>query len=250
MKEIAFYKGADNKDVFEFAKSILAGFDEYRLISENDVEKCKSAGAVLFCKENAFRLAKDLRFHTVARLFHRNLFTDAYVKSAENGIKRGDAGREAYDLLRYPELEVEKTVRVAFEWAEKYNKSIVSVDCADVLETGKLWRFVTQDVAQDYLNVRIRYESLPDYLFQSRIESNSEDIILTNRLVGGMISQALRAKDDRSDETVCLFNDTTFAAYGREKPFMRREEIKESVVWALRESFNRPDQAEWLMNKQ
>ena len=141
-------------------------------------------------------------------------------------------------------------MRSAYEWAEKYDKSIVAVDLADVLETGKLWRFVAQDVAQDYPNVRTQYELLSDFLYQSRVENNNEDIILTNRLVGGIISQAFRAEDNRSCETVCLFNDTTFAAYGREKPFMRREDIKEVIVLALRESFNRPDQAEWLINKQ
>lgn len=250
MKDFVFYKGADNAEALEFAKDLLAGFGEYRVTAENHVEKCKGAGAVLFCSENAFRLAKELRFHTVARLFRRNLFTDAYAKDTESGIKRGSAGREAYDVIRYPELEIEKTVRSAYEWAEKYDKSIVAVDLADVLETGKLWRFVAQDVAQDYPNVRTQYELLSDYLYQSRVENNNEDIILTNRLVGGIISQAFCAENHFSCETVCLFSDTTFAAYGSEKPFMWREEVTKAIAWALRESFDRPDQAEWLTNKQ
>lgn len=250
-KEIAFYKGKENEDAFRYAESLFSEFgDEYRLYSDDSLENCKGAGALLFCGENAFCLAKSLRLHTVARLYSQDIFIDAYGQRKESGIKRGNSGREAYDLIRYPELEIEKTARTAFEWAEKYNKSMIAVDCADMLETGKLWRYVVQDVAQDYLNVPIRYAFLSDYLRKGQAENNIEDIVLTNSLVGGIISQAFFAEEKLSGETICLFGDTTFAAYGREKQPLCREGIKESILWAIRESFNCPDQAEWLLNKQ
>ena len=239
-KKVVFFQVPERSDVFCYVRQLLGVFgNEYVLTTEDDPEKCKDAGAILFIKDKSSLVADKLRFHTRLNVGEKTIVFDAGEGKHERGIKRGFFGREAFDTFRYPELEIEKTARIAFEWAEKHGKSIVSVDNADSTEVGKLWRTVVQDVAQDYLSVGVRYELFAEFFLKFINKLYNDDIILTNRLSSGIISRAF-GRDD--ENMVCLFNDTPFAAFGFDLR-AQKETIAEAVAMMLEESFDRPDQA-------
>ncbi len=71
------------------------------------------------------------------------------VRELTGGIYFGEKKREgtsASDLCVYSEAEVERVVRVAGHLARGRKKRLASVDKANVLETSRLWRAVTERV--------------------------------------------------------------------------------------------------------
>ena len=247
-KKVVFFQVPEHSEVFCMAKELLGVFgDEYILTTESEPDKCKDAGAILFINNKSAFVAETFRFHTQINLGKETIIFDAGETKHERGIKRGPSGREAYDTFRYPELEIEKSARVAFEWAEKRGKSIISVDSADMTEVGKLWRTAVQDVAQDYLSVGVTYELISDFVLQIINKSYNDDIILTNRLSGGIISRALSSGS--KNKIVCLVSDTPFAAFGVDLR-APQQTIADLVALMLEESFDRPDQAEKVRKMQ
>jgi 3-isopropylmalate dehydrogenase len=64
-------------------------------------------------------------------------------------------GRRAVDTMAYSEQEIERIVRVGFELARKRRKKLISVDKANVLQSSRLWRQVTSEVAKDYPDIQL-----------------------------------------------------------------------------------------------
>jgi len=67
------------------------------------------------------------------------------------------AGRKAVDSMLYSEQEIARIVRVGFELAKRRRKKLISVDKANVLESSRLWRQVTIEVAKDYPDVSLEH---------------------------------------------------------------------------------------------
>ena len=55
----------------------------------------------------------------------------------------------------YSKNEIERIGRVAFEAAQKRNKTLCSVDKANVLEVSVLWREVMTELSKDYPDVEL-----------------------------------------------------------------------------------------------
>lgn len=69
-----------------------------------------------------------------------------FVRELTGGIYFGDKTRDedsASDLCTYTKLEIERVVRVAARLAGTRRKKLCSIDKANVLETSRLWRDVT-----------------------------------------------------------------------------------------------------------
>jgi 3-isopropylmalate dehydrogenase len=107
-------------------------------------------------------------------------------------------GRRAVDTMAYSEQEIERIVRVGFELALKRRKKLTSVDKANVLQSSRLWRLVTSEVAKDYPEVQLdnmlvdtcsmRFIQSPTY-FDVMVTENTFGDILTDEastLTGSM----------------------------------------------------------------
>ena len=66
-------------------------------------------------------------------------------------------GRRGVDTLSYTEAEIVRVLRVAFELAQGRRKRLASVDKANALETGRLWRELANEVARDYPDVAVEH---------------------------------------------------------------------------------------------
>ena len=66
-------------------------------------------------------------------------------------------GRRGVDTLSYSEAEIVRVLRVAFELAQTRRKRLASVDKANALETGRLWRELATEVAQEYPDVAVEH---------------------------------------------------------------------------------------------
>jgi 3-isopropylmalate dehydrogenase len=80
------------------------------------------------------------------------------IRELTGGIYFGDKGRneardKAWDVCEYTKPEVERIVRLAYTYAQQRRKKLTIVDKANVLETSRLWREVSQGLEKDYPEV-------------------------------------------------------------------------------------------------
>jgi 3-isopropylmalate dehydrogenase len=98
-------------------------------------------------------------------------------------------GKEvAVDTLVYHEDEIERIVKKAFEVARKRQKRVVSVDKANVLESSRLWRSVTERVAEDYPDVECTHMLVDACAMQLVRAPKQFDVIVTENMFGDILS--------------------------------------------------------------
>jgi 3-isopropylmalate dehydrogenase len=100
----------------------------------------------------------------------------------ENGV------RKASDTLIYDENEIRRIAKWAFEVAMKRSKKICSVDKANVLDSSRLWRQVTKEVAKDYPEVELTDMLVDNCAMQLVKNPKQFDVILTENMFGDILS--------------------------------------------------------------
>ncbi|MCA1619401.1 MAG: 3-isopropylmalate dehydrogenase [Acidobacteria bacterium] len=104
------------------------------------------------------------------------------------GTSREGEPREAFNTMRYTEVEVERVARVAFEAAEGRRRKVTSVDKANVLETSRLWREVVTRVARDYPGVTLEHAYVDSCAMHLMQNPRRFDVLLTENLFGDILS--------------------------------------------------------------
>ena len=61
---------------------------------------------------------------------------------------------KAFDTNFYSRPEVERILKVGFEYARKRNHHLTIVDKANVLASSRLWRQIGQELAPQYPDVK------------------------------------------------------------------------------------------------
>ena len=102
--------------------------------------------------------------------------------SVENGV------RKATDTLVYDEKEIRRIAKWAFEIARKRNKRVCSVDKANVLDSSRLWRQVTKEVAEEYPDVALSDMLVDNCAMQLVKDPRQFDVILTENMFGDILS--------------------------------------------------------------
>lgn len=96
--------------------------------------------------------------------------------------------RKATDTLVYDENEVKRIAKWAFEIAMKRDKKVCSVDKANVLDSSRLWRQVTKEVAKDYPEVELTDMLVDNCAMQLVKDPRQFDVILTENMFGDILS--------------------------------------------------------------
>lgn len=133
----------------------------------------------------------------------------------ECGYRFGRTGREAYDTIAYPELEIERIQRLAYELSEKEGRDLVSADNSDTTCTGKLWRKILHDLNEDYPSVCVRDVFVRDF-FGFAAKTEKPYTVVTSRLYGNIISDFLKLINGVSSLPFSIAGDSVNAIYGVE----------------------------------
>ncbi|MFW6175158.1 MAG: 3-isopropylmalate dehydrogenase, partial [Chloroflexota bacterium] len=98
-------------------------------------------------------------------------------------------GRRAVDTLAYTEKEIERILRVGFDIARTRKKKLHSVDKANVLESGRLWREIATELAEhDYRDVELVHVLVDNAAMQLVTNPAQFDVIVTENTFGDILS--------------------------------------------------------------
>jgi 3-isopropylmalate dehydrogenase len=114
------------------------------------------------------------------------------VRELTGGIYFGDKlrdGDRASDLCVYTVGEVERIVRIAARIARGRRKKLTSVDKANVLETSRLWREVTERVMkQEFPDVALSHMLVDACAMQLIRRPADFDVIVTENMFGDILT--------------------------------------------------------------
>ncbi|GHT41076.1 3-isopropylmalate dehydrogenase [Bacteroidia bacterium] len=101
---------------------------------------------------------------------------------------RSEDGLTAYDTCVYTVAEIERIVRLAYDYAMKRNKRLCIVDKANVLCTSRLWRQVSQRLEKEYPEVATEYMFVDNAAMQIVRGPKHFDVIVTENMFGDILT--------------------------------------------------------------
>jgi 3-isopropylmalate dehydrogenase len=115
------------------------------------------------------------------------------VRELTGGIYFGDRGRSgdgnsAWDTETYSKEEIARVVKIGFESAMKRNGRLCVVDKANILETSRLWREVTESMKGAYPKVELSYMYVDNAAMQLVRNPGQFDVIVTSNMFGDILS--------------------------------------------------------------
>ena len=188
-------------------------------------------------KKNLYARVREIRCGETEYVLVDNAFGGIYDE--EKGFRKGELGREAYDVERCSEIEIERLARVAFAYCEKLRCPLRSLDLSDRLYVSRLWRRAVRDVGSDYENVPLLDEYVTDYV--GRLPSaEKENVLVSTALFCDMVYAAIYSHGG-SDATISYVNDGVFGVFGATEPTALPH-----AIGALLNALGSPDiGAEW-----
>ena len=101
---------------------------------------------------------------------------------------RKDNGNTAYDTCIYSRLEVERILRLAFEYAGRRRKHLTVVDKANVLESSRLWRQIAQELEAEYPDIEVDYMYVDNAAMQLIRCPKYFDVLVTENTFGDILT--------------------------------------------------------------
>ena len=115
------------------------------------------------------------------------------IRELTGGIYFGEKGRldngnTAFDTCTYTRTEVERILKLGYEFAMKSRKKLTVVDKANVLESSRLWREVAQEMAPNYPEVTTEYMFVDNAAMQIIQWPRNFDVMVTENMFGDILT--------------------------------------------------------------
>ena len=101
---------------------------------------------------------------------------------------RKDDGNTAYDTCIYSRAEVERILRLAFDYAGRRRKHLTVVDKANVLESSRLWRQVAREMEPEYPDIQVDYMFVDNAAMQLIRCPKFFDVLVTENTFGDILT--------------------------------------------------------------
>jgi 3-isopropylmalate dehydrogenase len=105
----------------------------------------------------------------------------------------GNGKQRATDTMVYTTNEVERIADVSFRAAQQRRKKVTSIDKANVLENGVLWRDVVTRVAKKYPDVTLEHMLVDNAAMQLVLRPTQFDVVLCENMFGDILSDEAAA---------------------------------------------------------
>lgn len=138
-------------------------------------------------------------------LLHKSPLKDELIRGADfivireltGGMYFGEKYQDnecAYDTDIYTRPEIERILRLSFEYARKRKKHLTVVDKANVLASSRLWRQIAKEMEPLYPDVTTDYMFIDNASMRVLTEPRFFDVIVTENTFGDILT----------DETSCI----------------------------------------------
>ena len=94
----------------------------------------------------------------------------------------------AYDTNKYTRPEVERILRVGFEYARLRRKHLTVVDKANVLASSRLWRQIAKEMEPSYPDVCVDYMFVDNASMRMIVEPTFFDVMVTENTFGDILT--------------------------------------------------------------
>lgn len=101
---------------------------------------------------------------------------------------RLDNGDTAFDTNIYHRFEVERILKLAYEYALRRGKHLTIVDKANVLESSRLWRQIGQEMAPQYPEVTTDYMYVDNAAMKLITGPKFFDVLVTENTFGDILT--------------------------------------------------------------
>lgn len=190
---------------------------------EETFEICKQADAVLFAavgdpkydndpmakvrpEQGLLAMRKKLGLFANIRpvqtfdcLLHKSPLKDELIKDADficireltGGMYFGEKYQDndkAYDTNYYTRPEIERILRVAYQYARKRKHHLTVVDKANVLASSRLWRQVAKELEPEYPDVTTDYMFVDNAAMRMLAEPKFFDVMVTENTFGDILT--------------------------------------------------------------
>lgn len=95
---------------------------------------------------------------------------------------------KAYDTNYYTRMEIERILKVAFEYAMRRRKHLTVVDKANVLASSRLWRQVAKEMESQYPEVTTDYMFVDNASMRMLVEPTFFDVMVTENTFGDILT--------------------------------------------------------------
>ncbi|MHA3773901.1 3-isopropylmalate dehydrogenase [Verrucomicrobiota bacterium sgz303538] len=107
------------------------------------------------------------------------------------GTREEDGETIAIDTMVYRRSEIERIAHVAFKAAQGRRKKLTSIDKANVLENGVLWRRTINEIASQYPDVELSHLYVDNAAMQLIKNPRGFDVVLAENLFGDILSDEM-----------------------------------------------------------
>ena len=118
----------------------------------------------------------------------RELTSGMYFGEPRGITEMNDGKRVGINTHRYTTDEIQRVARAAFELAMKRGKRLCSMEKANVMEAGILWREEVDVIAQEYPEVSLSHMYADNGAMQLVRNPKQFDVIVTDNLFGDILS--------------------------------------------------------------
>lgn len=101
---------------------------------------------------------------------------------------RSEDGNSAVDTCSYTRPEIERILKLAYEYAGKRRKKLTVVDKANVLETSRLWRQIAQEMAPAYPDIETEFMFVDNAAMRLIQWPASFDVMVTENMFGDILT--------------------------------------------------------------
>ncbi len=123
----------------------------------------------------------------------RELTGGMYFGQPKKTEDLGGGNQRAIDTMVYTTPEIERIAQVAFRAAQLRRKKVTSIDKANVLENGVLWRDVVTKVGKQFPDVTLEHMFVDNGAMQLLLRPTQFDVMLCENMFGDILSDEAAA---------------------------------------------------------
>ena len=142
---------------------------------------------------HACPLSKERQGDGIDILVVRELTGGMYFGQPKKTEKVSEGVLRAIDTMVYTTPEIERIAHVAFRTARLRRKKLTSIDKANVLENGVLWRDVVTTVGKQYPDVTLEHMFVDNGAMQLVLKPTQFDVLLCENMFGDILSDEAAA---------------------------------------------------------